>query len=75
MVLGDAAGGQCLPVAVRLGVSRRRVLALIAEGRLPAAKVGFQYLIDPKDLALVRDRKPGRPKAAKTKGKTKRKAK
>ena len=48
--------------AAIIGVSRRRVLALITEGRLPAEKVGFQYLIKRKDLAKVKDRKPGRPR-------------
>ena len=47
--------------AKRLGVSRRRVLALIAGERFPAQKFGRDYLIDEKDLELVADRKPGRP--------------
>jgi excisionase family DNA binding protein len=50
--------------AAKLGVSRRRVLALVASGRLPAVRVGNQFLIQPADLAKVRDRKPGRPKNA-----------
>lgn len=45
-----------------LGVSRPRVQVLIAAGRLPAQKIGSQYVIDKKDLGKVRDRKPGRPK-------------
>jgi excisionase family DNA binding protein len=49
-------------VAARLGISRRRVLALIQSGRLPAQKVGRDWLIDPKDLSKVKIRKPGRPK-------------
>jgi excisionase family DNA binding protein len=44
-----------------LGVGRSRVHALIKSGRLRAMMVGVQYLIAPKDLAKVRDRKPGRP--------------
>lgn len=48
--------------AERLGVSRRRVLAMIAAGRLRAVKVGNQWLIRPADLERVRDRKPGRPR-------------
>lgn len=48
-------------VAERLGVSSRRVHQFIAEGRLPAEKKGRDYLIDEKDLAKVKNRKPGRP--------------
>jgi excisionase family DNA binding protein len=44
-----------------LGVSERRVRALITDKRLPAEKKGRDYLINEKDLKLVRDRKPGRP--------------
>jgi excisionase family DNA binding protein len=51
--------------AAKLGVTRPRVIQLIRAGRLPAKKVGMQYLIKPADLAKVRDRKPGRPKSAK----------
>ena len=51
--------------ATSLGVGRSRVHALIKEGRLVAKMVGMQYLIQPKDLAKVRNRKPGRPKADK----------
>ncbi len=47
-----------------LGVTRHRVIALIRAGRLPAEKVGMQYLIKPADLDKVRDRKPGRPPKA-----------
>jgi excisionase family DNA binding protein len=47
--------------AAELGVSRARVHALIKVGRLAAAKLGNQYVIGLKDLAKVRDRKPGRP--------------
>jgi excisionase family DNA binding protein len=48
--------------AQKLGVSQDRVRALIKAGRLPAEKLGRDYFIKPKDLALVRHRKPGRPK-------------
>ncbi|MGI8836151.1 MAG: helix-turn-helix domain-containing protein [Pyrinomonadaceae bacterium] len=51
--------------AQRLGVSADRVRALIKAGRLPAKKLGRDYFIDPKDLALVKNRKPGRPKKGK----------
>ncbi len=49
-------------VANRLKVSVRRVHALIQDGRLPAQKFGRDYLIDEKDLKLVENRKPGRPR-------------
>jgi excisionase family DNA binding protein len=48
--------------AQRLGVSQDRVRALIKAGRLPAKKLGRDYFIEPKDLALVKNRKPGRPR-------------
>lgn len=51
--------------AEELGVSIRRVQALIASGRLPAQRVGSGvraiYLIARADLDSVRNRKPGRP--------------
>jgi excisionase family DNA binding protein len=50
--------------AHRLQVSRRRVLALIADGRLPAQKMGRDFLIEEADLALVANRQTGRPKKA-----------
>jgi excisionase family DNA binding protein len=57
--------------AAELGISARRVLALIAAGRLPAQKIGTgrraTYYIAPADLKLVKDRKPGRPKGRKGK--------
>jgi excisionase family DNA binding protein len=46
--------------ATELGVTRRRVQALIQSGRLKATKVGRVYVIRPKDLEAVRVRKPGR---------------
>lgn len=51
--------------AAQLGITPRRVLALIAAGRLPAQKLGRDWLIRPEDLELerVKDRKPGRPAA------------
>jgi len=48
--------------AARLKISIRRVQELIKSGRLPAKMIGGVYLIDDKDLALVKSRKPGRPK-------------
>ena len=44
-----------------LGVSVRRVLALIKAGRLPAQKLGRDWIIKLDDLDKVRVRKPGRP--------------
>lgn len=50
-----------------LGVSKRRVLAMInaenPERRLPAVKVGNSYVIRPADLDRVRERRAGRPRS------------
>lgn len=51
--------------ADELGVSPRRVRELITDGRLPAEKKGRDYLINEKDLKLVKNRKPGRPASKK----------
>jgi len=48
----------------RLGISDARVRALIESGRLKATKVGGAWLIDPKDLNAVKERKVGRPRKA-----------
>ena len=48
--------------AQSLGVSQRRVLALISAGRLKATKVGPLWTIRPADLDKVRSRKNGRPR-------------
>ncbi len=45
-----------------LGVDDSRVRVLIREGRLPAQKVGRDWVILEPDLEFVRVRKPGRPK-------------
>lgn len=47
--------------AERLGVSPRRVLALITAGRLRARKVGRDWQISPRALAEVQVRTAGRP--------------
>jgi excisionase family DNA binding protein len=48
--------------AQRLGISVRRVLALIEEGKLKAQKVGRDYAIEEKALEGVKVYgKPGRP--------------
>lgn len=44
-----------------LGVSRRRVIALIEQGKLKAGKFANVYAIAQKDLDAVRQRKNGRP--------------
>lgn len=49
----------------RLSVSIRRVQALINSGRLPATKVGRDFIILESDLPLVTERKAGRPAKAK----------
>jgi excisionase family DNA binding protein len=49
-------------VAEELGVSLRRVQAMIESGRLPATKFGRDYMIKEADLKLVENRKVGRPK-------------
>lgn len=51
-------------VAERLGISTRRVLALIQAGRLPSQQFGRDHLVKESDLKLVEDRKPGRPRKA-----------
>jgi excisionase family DNA binding protein len=48
-------------VATSLGVTPRRVLALIQSGRLRAQKAGRDWLIKSADLDKVRERKAGRP--------------
>lgn len=48
-------------VSEKLGVSVGRIQQLIAEGRLPATKVGQTNLVKESDLKLVVDRKTGRP--------------
>ena len=49
-------------VAERLGVSVGRIQQFIAEGRLPATKIGQTNLVKESDLKLVENRKIGRPK-------------
>lgn len=49
--------------AEKLNVSVGRIRQLVAEGRLPAVKVGQTNLVKESDLELVKDRKrTGRPK-------------
>lgn len=49
----------------RLEITVGRVHQLIKAGRLPAVKLGFQYVIKAADLKRVEDRKPGRPASKK----------
>lgn len=57
-------------VAGRLGVSVRRVHALIQAERLPAEKFGRDYMIKEEDLKSVQDRRPGRPRKVQLSGKS-----
>jgi excisionase family DNA binding protein len=50
--------------ATELGVSVRRVQALIASGRLAAEKHGRDWIIESQALDAVRERKPGKPPKA-----------
>lgn len=52
--------------AERLGIHQTRVQVLIRSGRLPATLIGGTYLIRKSDLALVAERKPGRPSKPKS---------
>jgi excisionase family DNA binding protein len=47
--------------AKKLGLSAGRVRQLVADGRLPVVRLGRDNLIRAADLALVKDRKTGRP--------------
>lgn len=47
--------------AERLGVTPRRVIALIQAERLPATQLGREWAIREADLKMVEHRKPGRP--------------
>jgi excisionase family DNA binding protein len=48
-------------VAERLGVSLRHVQTLIKQGKLPAEKLGRDYVVKESDLKLVQRRPKGRP--------------
>lgn len=48
--------------AESLGVSARRVRALITSGKLSAEKVGRDWLMTAESLENVKERKPGRPR-------------
>jgi excisionase family DNA binding protein len=51
-----------LQAAQILGITTRRVTALIQAHQLPAEKFGRDYLIRSNDLRLVAKRKAGRPR-------------
>jgi excisionase family DNA binding protein len=48
-------------VAEKLGVTVRRVQAMINDRRLKAEKLGRDYVIKEADLEAVKERKAGRP--------------
>lgn len=48
--------------AARLGITARRVRALITSGQLTARRVGRDWLIDERSLKAVAVRRPGRPR-------------
>jgi excisionase family DNA binding protein len=47
--------------AKKLGVSAGRVRQMVVDGRLPVVRLGRDNLIRAADLALVKNRKTGRP--------------
>jgi excisionase family DNA binding protein len=49
-------------VAEKLDVTVGRVRQMIADGQLPATKIGRDNFVKETDLKLVKDRKVGRPK-------------
>jgi excisionase family DNA binding protein len=55
--------------AKRLNVTVSRVHKMIAAKRLKATKFGNVWMIDPKDLDAVKDRKVGRPRKARKRSK------
>jgi len=48
--------------AKKLKIGAIRVRVLIRAGRLPAKRIGRDWLIESSDLKLVAVRRPGRPK-------------
>lgn len=55
--------------AARLGISTRRIRAMIATGVLPATKLGRDWVVDESEVELLKviERKPGRPKGRREK--------
>jgi len=60
--------------AERLGVTDGRVRVLITSGRLPAQKVGRDWVINESDLRLVAVRIPGNPNFRKNSRKARKKS-
>ncbi len=58
-------------VAEILGVTVGRVQQMVADGQLPATKIGRDNFIKESDLKFVKDRKVGRPKGYSPKTKKK----
>lgn len=56
-------------VSEKLGVTVGRVRQMVADGQLPATKIGRDNFIKETDLKLVKERKVGRPKGYSPKGK------
>lgn len=54
-------------IAKKLGVSVRRIVALINSGNLPSERIGRSHVIKESDLELIKERKPGRPTKEKAK--------
>jgi excisionase family DNA binding protein len=54
--------------AARLRITPRRVVALIQAGRLPARRLGRDWLIEEPHLAAIAVRKPGRPQRRLSRG-------
>ncbi len=52
--------------AAALELSEQRIKQLIYEERLPAEKIGNQWIIAEADLEAVRNRQTGRPSKAKS---------
>lgn len=50
--------------AEKLGVTAGRVRQMVADGALPATRMGRDNFIRASDLKLVEGRKPGRPRKA-----------
>ena len=49
--------------AERLNLTRQQTRLLIRQGKLPATKIGRDWIVDSKDLPIAENRpKPGRPK-------------
>ncbi len=62
-------------VAERLGVTVQRVHQFIKDERLPAQKMGRDYIINEGDLKLLGERQTGRPTKAKPEQSGKKKGK